>query len=46
MYRMAMCILSIDEKVSVDMNIDRNKCIKMALVHDLGEAIVGVCVYE
>eukprot|EP01138_Halocafeteria_seosinensis_P008788 gb/GECG01008982.1/.p1 GENE.gb/GECG01008982.1/~~gb/GECG01008982.1/.p1 ORF type:complete len:239 (+),score=26.09 gb/GECG01008982.1/:1-717(+) len=36
MYRMAMACMLIDDK-----RVDRNKCIRMALVHDLGEALIG-----
>lgn len=38
MYRMAlMCLLFDGDHLELDMN----RCIKMALVHDLAEAIVG-----
>ncbi|VDN04833.1 unnamed protein product [Thelazia callipaeda] len=36
MYRMAMFAMVLDDKTC-----DQIKCIKMALVHDLGEAIIG-----
>ncbi|EQC28454.1 hydrolase-HD superfamily protein [Saprolegnia diclina VS20] len=37
MYRLAMCSLLLDN----DSSVDRMKCIKMAIVHDLAEAFVG-----
>eukprot|EP00871_Galdieria_phlegrea_P003275 jgi/Galph1/3949/GphlegSOOS_G2640.1 len=36
MYRMAMICLTV-----TDENLDRNKLVKLALVHDLGEALIG-----
>eukprot|EP00742_Colponemidia_sp_Colp-10_P010613 GILJ01011673.1.p1 GENE.GILJ01011673.1~~GILJ01011673.1.p1 ORF type:complete len:182 (-),score=24.07 GILJ01011673.1:384-929(-) len=36
MYRMAMCCFLIEDR-----DIDKTKCMKIALVHDLAEAIVG-----
>ena len=36
MYRMSIMAQLID-----DSSIDKNKCIKMALVHDMAEAITG-----
>lgn len=36
MYRMALLAFLLN-----DGSVDRDKCIRMALVHDLGEAIVG-----
>jgi putative hydrolase of HD superfamily len=36
MYRMAMMTMLMN-----DVSIDKTKCMKMALVHDLAEAIVG-----
>ncbi|OQS05729.1 HD domain-containing protein 2-like isoform 1 [Thraustotheca clavata] len=37
MYRLAMCSLLLDN----DSSVDRMKCMKMAIVHDLAEAFVG-----
>jgi putative hydrolase of HD superfamily len=36
MYRMALMAIVLDRP-----NLDMNRCIQMALVHDLAEAIVG-----
>jgi putative hydrolase of HD superfamily len=36
MYRMGLMAMLIDQP-----NIDRNKCIRMSLCHDIGEAIIG-----
>ncbi|EGC35887.1 hypothetical protein DICPUDRAFT_32675 [Dictyostelium purpureum] len=44
MYRMAMFAMSLDKDtlIAEDGNlIDKMKCLKMALVHDLGESLVG-----
>ncbi|GAM17632.1 hypothetical protein SAMD00019534_008070 [Acytostelium subglobosum LB1] len=44
MYRMSLFGMSLDSNtkgVNSGLPIDRTKCIKMALVHDLGESIVG-----
>ncbi|KAJ0392424.1 hypothetical protein P43SY_007592 [Pythium insidiosum] len=38
MYRMGICGLLIDE---VNPSVNRSKCIKMAIVHDLAESLVG-----
>ncbi|KAH7722652.1 Protein F45F2.9 b [Aphelenchoides avenae] len=38
MYRMSVLAMTLAPKLS---GIDVNRCVKMALVHDLGEAIVG-----
>lgn len=38
MYRMAVLAMILAEEVK---NVDIIKCIKMALIHDIGEAIVG-----
>lgn len=38
MYRMAMCAMLIDEHST---SVNKNKCIKMAIVHDLAESLVG-----
>ncbi|RHY81449.1 hypothetical protein DYB26_005926, partial [Aphanomyces astaci] len=37
MYRMAMCTLLLDG----DSSLDKTRCIKMAIVHDLAESFVG-----
>ncbi|KAF0716431.1 Aste57867_2855 [Aphanomyces stellatus] len=37
MYRMAMCTMLLDG----DSTLDRTRCIKMAIVHDLAESYVG-----
>ncbi|ETV98813.1 hypothetical protein H310_08318 [Aphanomyces invadans] len=37
MYRMAMCTLLLDG----DSSVDKTRCIKMAIVHDLAESYVG-----
>ncbi|CAK4645027.1 unnamed protein product [Aphanomyces euteiches] len=37
MYRMAMCTMLLDG----DSSLDRTRCIKMAIVHDLAESYVG-----
>ncbi|CAL1270507.1 unnamed protein product [Larinioides sclopetarius] len=39
MYRMGIMAFLLDDEASS--NVDRNKCIKMALVHDIAECIVG-----
>ncbi|KAI1724509.1 HD domain-containing protein [Ditylenchus destructor] len=39
MYRMA--VLSMGLEGIVDKDVDINKCVRMSLVHDIGEAIVG-----
>jgi putative hydrolase of HD superfamily len=36
-----LCFISLLSLLIDDPNINREKCVKMALVHDLGEAIVG-----
>ncbi|KAF9398068.1 HD domain-containing protein 2 [Mortierella sp. AD011] len=38
MYRMSIMALLIDEKTA---GVDKNRCIKMAIVHDLAESLVG-----
>lgn len=38
MYRMAVLAMSLAEEVK---NVDIVKCVKMALIHDIAEAIVG-----
>lgn len=38
MYRMAVLAMALEEELK---NVNIIKCIKMALVHDIGEAIVG-----
>ncbi|KAF9921607.1 HD domain-containing protein 2 [Linnemannia zychae] len=38
MYRMGIMAMLIDEKTA---GVDKNKCIKMAIVHDLAESLVG-----
>lgn len=38
MYRMGMCCMLIDEDNTL---VNRSKCIKMAIVHDLAESLVG-----
>ncbi|XP_055944770.1 5'-deoxynucleotidase HDDC2-like isoform X1 [Argiope bruennichi] len=39
MYRMGIMAFLLEDEASL--NVDRNKCIKMALVHDIAECIVG-----
>ncbi|GAV03360.1 hypothetical protein RvY_13794 [Ramazzottius varieornatus] len=47
MYRMAILAMLLDEKASLDQSVpeghplDKNRCIKVALVHDMCEAVVG-----
>ncbi|KAK3842070.1 MAG: HD domain-containing protein [Linnemannia gamsii] len=38
MYRMGIMTMLIDEKTA---GVDKNRCIKMAIVHDLAESLVG-----
>ncbi|KAF9107496.1 HD domain-containing protein 2 [Mortierella sp. GBA35] len=38
MYRMGIMAMLIDEKTA---GVDKNRCIKMAIVHDLAESLVG-----
>ncbi|TDH72148.1 hypothetical protein CCR75_004689 [Bremia lactucae] len=38
MYRMSMCCMLLDD---VNESVNRFKCIKMAIVHDLAESLVG-----
>lgn len=41
MYRMGMMAL-----ISGDAGVDTNRCVRMALVHDVAEALVSVKVYH
>lgn len=39
MYRMSVLAMALANELDVD--VDVNKCVRMALIHDIGEAIIG-----